>query len=68
MTANTTDLVIGMLIGAVIVLAYTSVYFYLWGMGKKKDYDKLFEEYSKKCMEYNALHYNHDYFLKQYDK
>lgn len=64
--SHTNDLVIGMLIGAVMVLSYLTIHFYLKCRDRGKKYEKLFVNYCNKVIEYNALHANHDCLLKRY--
>lgn len=62
----TTDLIIGMLTIAVMVLAYSTIHLYLSSRSKKKCHDELFTAYLNKIIEYNALHERHDLLAKRY--
>ena len=58
--SHTSDLIIGMLIGAVLVLSYLTIHFYLKCKNKGKDYGKLMIDYCNKIIEHNALRAKYD--------
>ena len=53
--SNASDLIIGMLIGAVMVFGYLTIHFYLRCKKEKKSYGKLMVDYCNKIIEYNNL-------------
>ena len=66
--SKTSNLVIGMLIGAVLVLSYLTIHFYLKCKGKGKAYGKLTIDYCNKIIEHNALRAKYDCLQERFEE
>lgn len=64
----TTDSIIGMLIGAVMTLGYTTIHFYLKCKRDKKSYENLLIKYINKINECNTLTTRNNILQKLYDE
>ena len=62
------DLVIGMLIGAVLVLSYLTIHFYLKCKDKGKAYGKLTIDYCNKIIEHNNLRAKYDCLQQRFEE
>ena len=65
---NTSDLIIGMLIGAVMVFGYLTIHFYLRCKKEKKSYGKLMIDYCNKIIEHNALRAKYDCLQERFEE
>ena len=64
--SHMSDLIIGMLIGAVLVLSYLTIHFYLKCKDKGKAYGKLMTDYCNKIIEHNNLRAKYDCLQQRY--
>ena len=62
------DLVIGMLIGAVMMFGYLTIHFYLKYKDKGKAYVKLTIDYCNKIIEHNALRAKYDCLQQRFEE
>lgn len=65
---HTSDLIIGMLIGAVMVFGYLTIHFYSRCKKGQKNYGKLMTDYCNKIIEHNALHAKYDCLQQRFEE
>ena len=66
--SNASNLIIGMLIGAVMVFGYITIHFYLRCKKEKKSYGKLMIDYCNKIIEHNALRAKYDCLQERFEE